>query len=54
MEIQEALGNLDMACAEFKGKRTDHVALQQSMQVVTEALKPKKDEKDEKEPDGNN
>ena len=61
MEIQEALGNLDQVCAEFKGTRTDHVALQQSMQVVTEALKPKttgaggsKKKGSKKEPDGNN
>ncbi|KKM25053.1 hypothetical protein LCGC14_1598900 [marine sediment metagenome] len=61
MEIKEALGNLDMACAEFKGTRTDHVALQQSMQVVTKALEPPKEKiipkdvtDEKKEPDGNN
>jgi hypothetical protein len=56
MEIKEALGNLDQVCSEFKGTRTDHVVLQQSMQVVTEATKcddtPKEAKK--KEPDGNN
>jgi len=55
MNIQEALDNLDQVCADFKGTRTDHVALQQSMQVVTAATrqdntakeaKPKKKESD--------
>ncbi len=55
MEIKEALSNLDQVCAEFKGTRVDHVALQQSMQVVTAATiqdstakeaKPKKKESD--------
>ena len=54
MELKEALSNLDQVCSEFKGTRTDHVALQQSMQVVTEASKPKKDEKKNKDKsDGN-
>ncbi len=61
MEIQEALNTLDQVCAGYQGTRADHVALQQSMQVVTAALKlkptgvggsKKKDPK--KEPDGNN
>jgi hypothetical protein len=55
MEVKEALGNLDQVCSEFKGTRTDHVVLQQSMQVVTAATvqdntakeaKPKKKESD--------
>ncbi|KKL85642.1 hypothetical protein LCGC14_1952680 [marine sediment metagenome] len=56
MELKEALANLDQICAEFKGTRTDHVALQQSMQVVTAAVTtPLEEEKEDpkKEPDGN-
>ena len=57
MTIVEALGNLDQVCSEFKGTRADHVALQQSMQVVSAAVgkaKPKPTKKDQKkEPDGN-
>ena len=52
MELKEALSNLDQVCAEFKGTRTEHVALQQSMQVVTEATKPKK-KSEKKEQDRN-
>jgi len=56
MNIQEALSNLDQVCADFKGTRTDHVALQQSIQVVTAATaEPPKGKvgKGKKEPDGN-
>lgn len=58
MNIQEALSNLDQVCAEFKGTRIDHMALQQSMRVVTDASKPapalEGSEPDKTEPDGNN
>ncbi len=63
MTIEEALGNLDMACADFKGTRTDHVALQESMQVVTkecsridppDPTEPEPDKEPDKDSDGNN
>jgi len=39
MTIQEALNILDQVCAVHQGVRQEHVALQQAMQVVTEATK---------------
>ncbi len=53
MTIVEALGNLDQVCSEFKGTRADHVALQQSMQVVSAAVGKAKPKPTKKEPDGN-
>ena len=57
MEIQEALNILDQVCAVHQGVRQEHVALQQAMQVVTEATKPVskagKTQAKKKEPDGN-
>ncbi len=64
MELKEALINLDQVCSEFKGTRTDHVALQQSMQTIRDATSPPVDADPldsteditdgDKEPDGNN
>ena len=57
MEIQEALNILDQVCAVHQGVRQEHVALQQAMQVVTEATKhvskAGKTQAKKKEPDGN-
>ena len=48
MNLQQALSNLDQVCAEFKGTRLDHVSLQQSLKIVTEATEPKKEDKKKK------
>ena len=57
MNVQEALGNLDQVCADFRGTRTDHVTLQQSLKVVaetfTDSIGPKKEPEPDKESDGN-
>lgn len=63
MKLEEALNILDQVCAVHQGVRQEHVALQQAMQVVTEATKPstvpqtaaekKEAQKEKKESDGN-
>ena len=60
MEIQEALNILDQVCAVHQGVRQEHVALQQAMQVVTEATKSSapvtlgsEEKTEKKESDGN-
>ena len=48
MELKEALDNLNQVCAEFKGTRADHIVLQQSLRVLEDATKPKKEDKKKK------
>jgi hypothetical protein len=57
MTVEEALKILDQVCAVHQGVRSDHVAMQQAMRVVTEAAQAheqgKQAMKDPTEPDGN-
>lgn len=57
MGLKEALKILDNVCAVHQGVRADHVAMQQAMQVVSEAaaplLVPGKLKIKKKESDGN-
>jgi hypothetical protein len=34
LTLQEAFGNVDKVCAQFKGTRADHIILQQSLQMI--------------------
>ena len=37
---QEALNLLDNVCAQVSGNRTDHVRIQQAIQILQEAIAP--------------
>jgi hypothetical protein len=45
VNVEQALHNISLVLAEFKGSLKEHQALQQSLQVVKDALKAKEDAK---------
>ena len=41
MTLEQAFNNIKGACLEFRGTLRDHEALQMSLHLISEALKPK-------------